>query len=65
MKKHKGKNMETNFIITEKQLQTILRYLFTKPYQEVATSIQILGALPKLDPKINPSFVQDDTKSKK
>ena len=65
MKKHKEKNMETNFIITEKQLQTILRYLFTKPYQEVATSIQILGALPKLDPKINPSFVQDDTKSKK
>ena len=60
--------MEHNFIITDKQLQTILRYLFTKPYQEVATSIQILGALPKLDPKISPNFVKaadkkNDTKS--
>ena len=55
--------METNFIITEKQLQIILRYLFTKPYQEVATSIQILGALPKLDPKISPNFVKEDKKN--
>ena len=60
--------MENNFIITDKQLQTILRYLFTKPYQEVATSIQILGALPKLDPKISPNFVKapdkkNDTKN--
>ena len=54
--------MENNFIITEKQLQIILRYLFTKPYQEVATSIQILGALSKLDPKINPNFVKDEGK---
>ena len=60
--------MENNYIITEKQLQIILRYLFTKPYQEVATSIQILGALPKLDPKISPNFVKapdkkNDTKN--
>ena len=54
--------MENNFIITEKQLQIILRYLFTKPYQEVATSIQILGALSKLDPKISPSFVKAEDK---
>ena len=54
--------MENNYIITEKQLQIILRYLFTKPYQEVATSIQILGALSKLDPKINPNFVKDEGK---
>jgi len=54
--------MENNFIITEKQLQIILRYLFTKPYQEVATSIQILGALPKLDPKISPDFVKAEGK---
>jgi hypothetical protein len=54
--------VENNFIITEKQLQIILRYLFTKPYQEVATSIQILGALPKLDPKISPDFVKDEGK---
>ena len=57
--------METNYIITEKQLQLVLRYLFTKPYSEVVSLMQILGQLPKLDPKINPSFVQDDTKSKK
>ena len=60
--------MESNFIITDKQLQTILRYLFTKPYQEVAVSMQILGALPKLDPKISPNFVKaadkkNDTKN--
>jgi len=60
--------VENNYIITEKQLQIILRYLFTKPYQEVATSIQILGALPKLDPNISPNFVKapdkkNDTKS--
>jgi len=54
--------VENNYIITEKQLQIILRYLFTKPYQEVATSIQILGALPKLDPKISPDFVKDEGK---
>jgi len=51
-----------NFIITEKQLQLILRYLFTKPYNEVVSSIQILGQLPKLDPNINPNFVKDEGK---
>ena len=51
-----------NFIITEKQLQLILRYLFTKPYSEVISLIQILGQLPKLDPKINPSFVKASDK---
>ena len=51
-----------NFIITEKQLQLILRYLFTKPYSEVISFIQILGQLPKLDPKINPSFVKAEGK---
>ena len=54
--------METNFIITEKQLQLILRYLFTKPYNEVVSSIQILGQLHKLDQKINPNFVKDEGK---
>ena len=51
-----------NFIITEKQLQLILRYLFTKPYSEVVSFIQILGQLPKLDPKISPNFVKEDKK---
>ena len=52
-----------NFIITEKQLQLILRYLFTKPYSEVVSFIQILGQLPKLDPKISPNFVKEDKKN--
>ena len=52
-----------NFIITEKQLQLILRYLFTKPYSEVISFIQILGQLPKLDPNINPSFVKEGKKN--
>ena len=60
--------MENNFIITEKQLQLVLRYLFTRPYSEVVSFIQILGQLPKLDPKISPNFVKasdkkNDTKS--
>ena len=54
--------MENNFIITEKQLQLILRYLFTRPYSEVVSFIQILGALPKLDPKISPDFVKAEGK---
>ena len=55
--------MENNFIITEKQLQSILRYLFTRPYSEVVSFIQILGQLPKLDPKISPNFVKEDKKN--
>ena len=55
--------MENNYIITDKQLQAVLRYLFTRPYQEVVTSIQILGQLPKLDPKISPNFVKEDKKN--
>ena len=56
--------MEHNYIITEKQLQIILKYLYTKPYQEVAQAIAVLVQLPKLDPKISPSFVKEDDKSK-
>ena len=58
----------TNYIITEEQLQVIMKYMFTKPYNEVAQGIAVLSKLPKLDPKINPNFVKDsgkknDTKS--
>ena len=56
--------MENNYIITEKQLQSVLKYLYTKPYQEVAPAISVLVQLPKLDPKISPSFVKEDDKSK-
>ena len=54
--------MMTNYIITEEQLQVIMKYMFTKPYSEVAQGIAVLSKLPKLDPKINPNFVQNDAK---
>jgi hypothetical protein len=52
--------MENNYIITQGELNIILKYLYTRPYQEVAQGISLLSKLPKLDPKINPSFVQDE-----
>jgi hypothetical protein len=52
--------MDANYIITQGELGIILKYLYTRPYQEVAQGISVLSKLPKLDPKINPSFVQDD-----
>tara|TARA_B100001250_G_C19650784_1_gene722578 strand:- start:578 stop:754 length:177 start_codon:yes stop_codon:yes gene_type:complete len=56
---------EVNYILTESARSVILKYMYTKPYREVAQGIAVLSQLPKLDPKINPSFVQDDkTKSK-
>ena len=46
--------------MTEATRTVILKYMYTRPYQEVAQGIAVLMQLPKLDPKINPSFVQDD-----
>ena len=57
--------MDVNYIITQGELGVILKYLYTRPYQEVAQGIAVLAKLPKLDPKINPSFVQDDKEKKK
>ena len=57
--------MENNYIITPDQLNNILKYMFTRPYHEVVQGIAVLSKLPKLDPKINPSFVQDDKEKKK
>ena len=54
-----------NYIITQGELGIILKYLYTRPYQEVAQGIAVLAKLPKLDPKINPSFVQDDKEKNK
>jgi|TARA_Y100000015_G_C2338884_1_gene64918 hypothetical protein len=48
------------YIMTEEVRSVILKYMYTRPYQEVAQGIAVLMQLPKLDPKINPSFVQDD-----
>jgi len=51
-----------NYILTEETRSIILKYMYTRPYQEVAQGIAVLMKLPKLDPKISPNFVQDDTK---
>ena len=51
---------ELNYIISESTRSVILKYMYTRPYQEVAQGIAVLIQLPKLDPKINPNFVQDD-----
>ena len=51
---------EVNYIMSESTRAVILKYMYTRPYQEVAQGIAVLMQLPKLDPKINPSFVQDD-----
>ena len=51
---------EINYIISESTRAVILKYMYTRPYQEVAQGIAVLMQLPKLDPKIDPSFVQDD-----
>ena len=51
-----------NYIITQEQLNTILKYMFTRPYGEVAQGITVLSKLPKLDAKINPDFVSVEGK---
>ena len=51
-----------NYIITQEQVQILLKYLFTKPYGEVAQAIGVLTKLPKLDAKINPDFVKAEGK---
>ena len=51
-----------NYIITQEELQSILKYMFTRPYGEVAQGIAVLSKLPKLDDKINPSFISEEGK---
>ena len=50
------------YIITQEQLNTILKYMFTRPYGEVAQGITVLSKLPKLDDKINPDFISEEGK---
>ena len=57
-----------NYILSASDRETLLKYLYTKPYQEVAAANDELERLEKIDPKINPNFVKDagkknDTKS--
>ncbi len=51
-----------NYMITQEQLNTIMKYMFTRPYQEVAQGIAVLSKLPKLDDKINPDFISEEGK---
>ena len=53
------------YIMTEEVRAVILKYMYTRPYQEVAQGIAVLSNLPKLDPKINPTFVQDEKSKNK
>ena len=55
---------EVSYILTETTRGVILKYMYTRPYQEVAPAINVLARLPKLDSKINPNFVKEDSKSK-
>jgi len=56
--------MENNYLITQKQVNDIVKYLFTRPYAEVAGFVGLLGSLSKLDPQIKPDFVKEDSKKK-
>jgi len=54
--------MKDNYILTNNDRNIILKYLYTKPYQEVAQAISVLAQLPKLDSKINPNFLKEEKK---
>ena len=57
-----------NFIINKEQVQTLVGYLFTRPYKEVYNLIEMLSKnLKTLDDNINPDFLKknDDTSKKK
>ena len=51
-----------NYIMSDETRSALLKYLYTRPYQEVAQAIAVLMKLPKLDPKINPTFVKESDK---
>tara|TARA_R110000737_G_scaffold85170_2_gene117682 strand:+ start:2283 stop:2453 length:171 start_codon:yes stop_codon:yes gene_type:complete len=56
--------MENNYLITQKDLNDVVKYLFTRPYAEVANFVGMLSQLPKLDPQIKPDFVKEGDKKK-
>jgi len=45
------------YIINNEEIQTLIRYLFTRPYGEVIRLIEILGKLRELDEKVNADFI--------
>ena len=53
---------QISYILTESTRGAILKYMYTRPYQEVAQGIAVLSKLPKLDDKINPDFISGEGK---
>jgi len=49
------------FEITEKQVNTLLSYLVTRPYQEVAVGVATLSKLPEVQSKL--SLVESNERS--
>ena len=57
---------ERQYIISGSQVQSILRYLFTRPYGEVVQGIEVLSrGLKELDPNIGADFVAKNADGKK
>jgi hypothetical protein len=59
-----GAVSKDNFILSKEDRDVLLKYLMTRPYAEVAQAINAIMKLPKLDPKISPSFVKEDDSTK-
>jgi len=58
--------MDKQYIISGSQVQSILRYLFTRPYGEVVQGIEVLSkGLRELDPNIGADFVAKNSDAKK
>ena len=58
--------VDKQYIISGSQVQSILRYLFTRPYGEVVNGIEVLSkGLRELDPKIGADFVAKPTDNAK
>ena len=65
-KQQEQQDIDTQYIISGSQVQSILRYLFTRPYGVVVQGIEVLSkGLRELDPNIGADFVakpKDDAK---
>ena len=65
-KQKEQQDIDPQYIISGSQVQSILRYLFTRPYGEVVQGIEGLSkGLRQLDPKIGADFVAKPTDAKK
>ena len=58
--------VDKKYIISGSQVQSILRYLFTRPFGVVVLCIEVLSlGLRELDPKIGADFVAKPADGKK